>query len=100
MLNRLTSNSHRLRETIQAALHGFENSLVLPARNSSLFTGCAFSLDCAILAVRTPVTMQVQLSLFGGVAPDQTLTCRATIRVILRIMNEVVLAEASVRLGA
>src|ERR1035437_239685 len=100
MLNCLASNSHRLREAIQARLHRFENCLVLPARNASLCTRRAFLFYRAVLAARIPVPMQGQVSLFGGHAPDQTLTRRAAILIGLCVVNEIVLAESSLCRGA
>lgn len=68
---------------------------MLPSTDPALITRCAFRLQCARLAVRTPVAMQRLAILDRLVAPDQPLTGWALILVGFRIVDEVVFPETS-----
>lgn len=51
MLNGLPPDPHRVREVIEAGLHRFENSFILPARHAPLLAWGETFFDCAIFAV-------------------------------------------------
>src|SRR5580704_8205085 len=55
MLDRLAPPAHFLRMLVEPALDGFENMLMLPARDPSLFAGGAAVLDSAALAGASPI---------------------------------------------
>jgi len=99
MLYGLASDAHAVRREVQARLHGFENILAPPTRHSALLAGSAFLLDGAPLAVRTPIAMHLQAFLDGCIAPDQVISGRATVFILLRIVNEVCTVESTIELG-
>ena len=70
MLNRLAPDTHTVGCVIQSVLHGLERVLMRPASDASLHTGRAFFLDRALLAIRTPVPVQLQVPFDGSVPPN------------------------------
>ena len=61
VLDRLTADSHHLGPLIQTTLHRFEHCFMLPAAHSAwLWTRCALLFQRTTLAMRTPVTVQLQ----------------------------------------
>src|ERR1035437_1952732 len=99
MLYGLASDAHAVRLEVQTGLHGFKNILALPTRHSALLAGSAFLLYSALLAVRTPIAMHLQAILDGCVAPNQMLSGRAAVFVLLRIVNEICTVESTIELG-
>jgi hypothetical protein len=77
MLDRLTPLAHFFRVLVEPALHGFENMLVLPARDPSFLAGGAAVLDGAARAGMSLVATQDQPVFFVRVAVGETFTCRA-----------------------
>jgi hypothetical protein len=55
MLDRLAPLAHFFRVLVEPALDGFENMLMLPTRDPSLFAGGAAALDSAALAGVGPI---------------------------------------------
>ncbi len=59
MFHRLAPDTHTVGGVIQSVLHGLEGVFMVPSRDASFSTGGAFSLDGALLAVRTPVAVKL-----------------------------------------
>jgi hypothetical protein len=76
MLDRLAPLAHFLRVLVESALDGFENMLMLPARDPSLLAGGAAVLDSAALAGASPIAAQDQPIFFIRVAVSESLTSR------------------------
>src|SRR3954451_7911562 len=74
--------------------------LVFPSRDPSLGPRRALGFDRTILAGVGPVAPQHLVGFFVCIAIRQPLAGRTTIGVVLRRIDKVLLAEASVRLGA
>src|ERR1035437_8259147 len=99
MLYRLTSDAHAVRLEVQAGLHGFKNFLVLPTRHAALLARSAFLLDGALLAVRAPIAVLHQTVLETCVPPNQVLSGRAAVFILLRVVNEICPVESTIELG-
>jgi hypothetical protein len=89
MLDGLTTDSHYIGCLIQAGLHRVENCFVFPSCYATLWTWRALLLEWTLLAVRTPIPMQVQPFFFACKSPDQALSCRAAIFVRLGVVDKV-----------
>src|SRR6266404_6094684 len=99
MLDGLAPLAHFFRMLVEPALDGFDNMLMLPARDPSLFAGGAAVLDGAALAGVGPVAAQDQPVFFIGVAVGETFTCRTDVEILTGHVAEVLLAEAPIGLG-
>src|ERR1017187_434745 len=99
MLYRLASDAHAVRSLVQAGLHGFKDFLVLPARHAALLARSTFLLDGTLLAVRAPIAVLHQAVLETCVPPNQVLSGRAAVFVLLRVIDEIGPVELSIRLG-
>src|SRR5271169_5864655 len=99
MLYGLASDAHAVRLEVQPRLHGFENILVLPTRYTALLARSTFLLDSALLAIRAPIAMQLQAILDCCVAPDQMVSGRAAVFVLLRIVDEICPVKSTSELG-
>src|SRR6202000_3204114 len=100
MLDCLSTLSHRFRVCIKALLHRFEQMLMLPSWNPSLWPGRALGFERAILTGCRPVAPHPLAIFLTREAIWQLLPSRATIGVFLRQIDKVLLAEAPVRLSA
>src|SRR4030095_708671 len=100
MLSSLAAHAHRLRVRFETLLHGFEQVLMLPARDTALCSRCALRLERAARACRRPVAAQRLTVLLVRIPIDQPLARRTAITVFGRVIDEVLLAEATIRLGA
>src|ERR1700756_5705938 len=85
---------------MEPLLHGVEQMLVFPSRDPSLGPRRALGFDRTILTGVGPVAPQHLVGLFVFTAIRQPLPGGTTIGVVLRQIDKVLLAEASVRLGA
>src|SRR5262249_38747863 len=98
MLDRLAACTHRLRVFIEPLLRGFENVLVLPAWNASLVARRAFRFQLTIRAGVRPITPHHLAILLGRHAIAQLLAGRTAIDILGGIVDEVLLAETTIRL--
>src|SRR6201981_1584868 len=80
MLDRFATLAHLFRVLVEPALHGFENMLMLPARDPSFLAGGAAVLDGAALAGIGPVAAQNQPVFLVRVVIGETFTSRADVR--------------------
>src|SRR5947209_5732963 len=94
MLDCLTPLAHFFRVLVEPALHGFENMLMLPARDPSFLAGGAAVFDGAARAGIGPIAAQDQPVFFVGVAVGETFTCRTDVEILTGQVAEVLLAEA------
>src|SRR5262249_6347879 len=92
MLNRLAPLAHFFRVLVEPALDGFENMLMLPARDPSLLAGGAAVLDGAALAGVGPVAQDQPIFLVR-VAVGESFTSRADVDVLVSRVAEVLLAK-------
>src|SRR6516162_5447015 len=99
MLDRLTPLAHFFRVLVEPALDGFENMLMLPARNPSLLAGGTAVLDGAALTGVGPVATQDQPFFLVGVAVGESFTSRADVYVLVSHVAEVLLAKTPIGLG-
>src|SRR5262245_32068607 len=98
MLDRLAACTHRLRIFIEPLLRGFENVLVLPAWNASLVARRAFRFQQTMWAGVRPITPHHLAILLGRHAIAQLLAGRTAIDILGGIVDEVLLAETTIRL--
>ena len=94
VFDRLPPDTHAVGREIQAALHVLKDLFMLPAGDAPLLAWRALFLEGALGAVRTPVAVLGQFLRYGRVPPDQGLSSRAAVFVLLRIVDEVVPPEA------
>ena len=80
-------------------LHGVKDGFVLPTLDPPLLCRRALRFQRAAGAFRRPVVMQLSPCLDIRVSPSQLLAGRATIDVLARIVDEILLAEPAVRFG-
>src|ERR1039457_2498937 len=99
MLYGLATDTHAVRFEVQAGLHGLENILVLPASHATLLARSTFLLYGALLAVRAPIAVLHQAILETCEPPNQMLSSRATVFILLRIVNEICPVESTIELG-
>src|SRR5467141_703737 len=99
MLDRLAPPAHFLRVLVEPALDGFENMLMLPARDPSFLAGGAAVFDGAARAGIGPIAAQDQPVFFVRVAVGETFTCRTDVAILTGQVAEVLLAEAPIGLG-
>src|SRR3954453_6590633 len=100
VLDRLAALAHRLRVLVKPPLHGFEHVLVFPPRDAALLSGRATTLDRAAAACAGRIAMQLLPMFLGSEGILEFLTGRAAIDILLRQIDEVLLAKATFRLGA
>src|ERR1700722_1013275 len=81
-------------------LHRVEDSFVLPTLDAPLFCRRALRFQRTAGTFRRPVVMQLSPCLDIPISPGQLLAGRTTIDVFARIIDEILLAEPAVRLGA
>jgi len=80
MLDRLTARAHGVRIFVEPFLHGFDNLLVFPARNATLFARCTLRLDWAGLARIRPITVKFLTVLLSRRASASLTTSALTAR--------------------
>ena len=97
MLDRLAPLAHLLGMFIKPTLNGFENVLMLPSRDPSLFASGAVSFDGAALTGIGPVSTQNQPILFGSVMIGESLTGGTNVSVIFSHIAEVLFAKTPFR---
>src|ERR1700757_1426710 len=95
MLSRLAAQAHRLWVLIETLLHGFEKMFVLPSRNPPLWSRCTLRFERTGRTCRRPITAQGLAILLVRVTIAKLLTSRATVRILCRQIDEVLLAEAA-----
>ena len=100
MLSRLAAQAHRLWVLIETLLHGFENMFVLPSRDAPLGSRCTLRFERAARACRRPITAQRLAILLVRIMIGEFRTRRAAVRIFHRQIDEVLLAEAALRLRA
>src|SRR6516165_12205030 len=99
MLDRLAPLAHFFRVLVEPALDGFENMLMLPARDPPLFARGAAVLDSAALAGVGPVAPQDQPVFLVRVVVGESFTRRTDVDILVSRVAEVLLAKAPVGLG-
>src|SRR5690242_17363515 len=99
MLDRLAPLAHFFWVLVEPALDGFENMLMLPARDPSLLAGGAAVLDGAALAGVGPVAAQDPPVFLVRVAVGKSFTSRTDVDILVSHVTEVLLAEAPIGLG-
>src|ERR1700758_726958 len=99
MLDRLATLAHGLRIGVKALLHGFEQMLVLPPRDPPLRPCRALGFERTIRTCRCPVAPQRLAVFLVRIAIRQSLACGAAILIRVGQIDEVLLAEAALRLG-
>src|SRR5271154_7346751 len=100
MLNRLAPTAHGLGILIQPLLHGFDDVLMLPSRDPAFFARSTLLLDGAGAASVGHVTTQLLSVFHGGEGVLQPLSGRAAIDVLVRQIDEVLLAKAAFQFSA
>ena len=98
VLDRLPSLSHPLGFAIEASLHCINDILVFPAPHAPVREVGALRFDRALLAVRGPVGVCGQAGFQVRVPIDQALARGTAVLVLLRHIDEVLLAVAPVGL--
>jgi hypothetical protein len=98
MLDRLAPLAHSLRVLIEPLLHCLDDVLVFPPCEPALHGGRAAALERAGPAGIGPVAMQPQSIFDIGVVVLQPLTGRPAIDVLLRQIDEVLLAKPALGL--
>src|SRR5437763_7770591 len=99
MLDRFAPLAHLFRVLVEPALHGFENMLMLPARDPSFLAGGAAVLDGAALADIGPVAAQDQPVFLVRVVIGECFTSRADVDILVSHVAEVLLAKSPICLG-
>src|SRR6266403_2244338 len=100
MLDRLAASAHRLRIFIEPSLRCFKNVLVLPSRNAPLVARRAFRFQRAIRAGVRPIAPHHLAVLLGRHVIGQLLAGRTAIDILGGVVDEVLLAETTIRLRA
>src|SRR6266566_4800851 len=98
MLDRLAACTHRLRIFIEPSLRCFENVLVLPSWNAPLLARRTFRLQRAIRAGVRPIAPHHLTVLLGRHVIGQLLASRTAINILGGVVDEVLLAETTIRL--
>src|SRR5262249_19021151 len=98
MLDRLATHTHRLRVPIATLPYSFEHMFVLPARDASLRSGRALRFERTARACRRPITVQRLAVFLVRIPIVQLLSRRAAIDILCRQVDEILLAEAAIRL--
>ena len=65
VLDCLSPDPHHLRRMIESRLHILKNSFVFPTGHATLWTGRAVLLQRTLLAIRTPVSTDLQAAFNG-----------------------------------
>src|SRR5262249_33603175 len=99
MLDRLAPRPHGVRIFVEPFLHGFDNLLVLPPRDATLFSRGALSFDWAAMARIGPITVKFLAMLLGRKAILKFLTRQAAIDIFIGYIDKILLAKAAFRLG-
>src|SRR6202040_1153652 len=100
MLDRLAALAHRLRLLIETLLHGFEHVLVFPSRDAPLRSLRTLRFERAARACRRPIAVQRLAVLLVCITIGQLLARRAAIDILRQQIDEVLFAEAAIRLRA
>jgi hypothetical protein len=100
VLDRLTPLTHRLRVLVETTLHRLDDMLVLPSRDPALLARGALILDSAGPARVRPIATQLLSVLNGREVVFEMLAGGAAVDVLFGQIDEVLLAEAAVRLRA
>lgn len=79
MLDRTLAAPHHVRRVAQPVLHFLQYGFMIPSPNSPLLARCALRFQHSSLAIRTPVTVQLQAFFNAGKAPDQRLSSRTNV---------------------
>src|SRR5262245_22549964 len=95
MLGCLAPLAHRLRVLIETLLHGLEHVLVLPSGDAPLGAGRTLRFERAARACGRPISTQRLAILLIRVTIGQLLARWAAIGILLRQIEEVVVAESS-----
>src|SRR5437868_6479402 len=98
MLDRLTSLAHFFRVFIETSLHRLDHMLMLPSRDAALRTGRTLRLERALRTCAGPVVPQILAVLLTRIPIDQPLIGRTAVDILLTQIDEVLLAEAALRL--
>src|SRR5512141_2678252 len=91
MFDRLAPRAHGLRILVEPLLHSLDHMLVFPPCDPSLLAGCAVVFDGAALADIGPIVAQLQPVFDIGVMVPEPFSGWATIDVLLRQIDEVLL---------
>src|ERR1019366_8282260 len=95
------ADAHGVGSAVEAILHGVDHRLMLPALDPArLFAGRASVLQRTHVALGRPVDVQVHAVFHRGEAAGQPLASRTAIGVVLGDVDEVLLAEPALGLGA
>src|SRR6266516_2257584 len=100
MLDRLTALAHCLRVLIETLLHSFEQVFVLPSRDAPLRSLGTLRFERAARACRRPIAAQRLAVLLVRITIGQLLARRAAVDILHPQIDEVLLAEAAIRLRA
>lgn len=95
MLHCLAADAHHFRCLIQAGLHRVKHRLVFSATHSPLRARCALTFQRTALAVRAPLTMQLQAFLNRRKTPDQAFSGWASVLVVGRVVDENIATKAT-----
>jgi hypothetical protein len=100
VLDRFAPLAHSVRVGIEPLLYSLEHMLVLPSGSPPLPSSGALRFERAARARRRPVAPQLFSILLVRVSVLEAPTGRATIDVLIGQIDEVLLPEAALRLGA
>lgn len=100
MFHRLPSYPHRIGVCIKPLLHGFDYVFMLPSGDAAFLGGRALDLDGATGARTGPVSIERHAPFHCLKPVLQLLTGRTAIHVLLRHVDEVLLAEPTGRFGS
>ena len=100
MFRGLASGAHGPGRAFQPLLHRVEDGFVLPTLDAPFLCRRALRFQRAGDAFRRPVVMQLSPCLDVRISPGQLLAGRTTVDVFARVVDEILLAEPAVRLGA
>src|SRR5437588_10420435 len=100
MLDHLTALAHCLRVLIETLLHSFERVFVLPWLEAPLRSLGTLRFERAARACRRPIAAQRLAVLLVRITIGQLLARRAAVDILRRQIDEVLLAEAAIRLRA
>src|SRR5262245_50288681 len=99
MFDGASSQRHRLRLPIEPTLHCLQDRFMLPACDAAIVARGAARFEWAPWTCRWPVLVDGQAVLHRREAVDGTFARRTLVLVILGDVDEVRLAEATLRLG-
>jgi hypothetical protein len=93
MLDRFAARAHRVGVFVESFLRGLGNGFMFPAVNAPLFSRRAFRLQRASPAGIRPIAPKFLPFLLLRVIELQSFSSRAAISILLRLVDEILLAE-------